>query len=100
MGKQPKCILYVAAGLESLTSKITGTELDVFPPMFGVADIERVIVQMAKIQAELMLCQAELCMMRSAFKNADEVDDPYPTSASVRMLTVPSSSSSSRFSRS
>lgn len=98
-GKQPKCMLYAHAGLETLQVKAKGLErkpspsrlrrnikvtivkriaricytADVFPPGMGIGDTAAAIRHIACIHADLLIYQAEYLLMRSSFEDADKV---------------------------
>ena len=73
VGKEPKCILYAAAGLASLAGKVAGSDPSAFPPFLGIGDIQPSILQMSRIHVDLMLHQAEIHIMISNFAKADKV---------------------------
>ncbi|CAD6586492.1 MAG: hypothetical protein CYPHOPRED_003557 [Cyphobasidiales sp. Tagirdzhanova-0007] len=73
VGKEPKCILYAAAGLASLAGKVAGSDPSAFPPFLGIGDIQPSILQMSRIHVDLMLHQAEIHIMISNFAKADKL---------------------------
>lgn len=65
VGKLPKCLMYANAGLYTLDWKIRGKETTPFPRDMSIQETTSIMLQIAKVQADLMLHAAELSIMRS-----------------------------------
>lgn len=72
-GKKPRCLAYSIYGLDALNVRVRGSDKEVFPAPMGMADVSRSIQRIAEMQADLMLYQVELYIMRSAYFEAKTV---------------------------
>lgn len=69
----PKCLKFALAGLSTLDAKVRGTEMNVFPRNMSIADIEETILQIASVEADMMLYTIELYLTRSEFEKMQDV---------------------------